>query len=219
MRHITTNSTSTPALRGIADHSWHARAACRGLDPTTAERLFFPAPRARGDIAQAKRICATCPVKQACFDYALDTESRRGMWGGLTETERRPWHAKVAKRLDYNRVKAAFQGRDIHLSPAERDAVTRHAYTRGWTAERLAYALRLDLLWARDLMRNAAHDVADRDRYWGLTEGADLNDEEEELAPGADPEEEALDDDAATPGGVTRHVHTAALIAALRKAA
>ncbi|MEV8128659.1 WhiB family transcriptional regulator [Streptomyces sp. NPDC085944] len=207
MRHITTNDTPPPTLRGIADHSWQARGLCHGMAPKDIDELFFPGARARAAIDEAKAICGRCPVKKACFDYALDNEIRQGVWGGLTEAERRPWHAKVNKRLDYSRVKAAFEGRDVHLSDAERDAVTRHAYVRGWSPERLAYTLRLDLDWARDLMRNAAHAVADRDRYW---------DQADDVEPADD---ESAEDDAASSVYVPRQVQTDSLIAALRKAA
>ncbi|MBC9718414.1 WhiB family transcriptional regulator [Streptomyces sp. TRM66268-LWL] len=207
MRHITTNNTPPPTIRGIADHSWQARSLCRGLPAKDIDELFFHAARDRAAIDEAKSICGRCSVKKACFDYALDNEIRHGIWGGLTEDERRPWHAKVNKRLDYSRVKAAFEGRDIHLSDAEREAVTRHAYVRGWSPERLAHTLRLDLDWARDLMRNAAHAVADRDRYWGLA------DETEPV------DDETAEDDVATPVQVPRQVQTDSLIAALRKAA
>ncbi|WP_411140925.1 WhiB family transcriptional regulator [Streptomyces sp. x-80] len=207
MRYITTNAP-LPALRGIADHSWHVRGLCHGMPAEDADELFFHAPRDHEAITEAKLICGRCPVKKDCFTYALDNEIRHGMWGGLTETERRPWHAKVSKRLDYSRVRAAFQGRDVHLSNAEREAVTRHAYTRGWSPERLADKLRLDLDWARDLMRNAAHAVADRDRYWGLYDEADTTDDER-----------PQDEDEVTTSPVPRQVHTRALIIALGKAA
>jgi WhiB family redox-sensing transcriptional regulator len=203
LRHITTNDTPTPTIRGIADHSWQERGLCHRLPAKAIDELFFHAARDRAAIDEAKSICGRCPVKKACFDYALENEIRHGMWGGLTEDERRPWHAKINKRLDYARVKAAFEGRDVHLSDAEREAVTRHAYVRGWSPERLAYMLRLDLDWARDLMRNAAHAVADRDRYW---------DQDDETEP-------ADDEDVASPVQVPRQVQTDSLIAALRKAA
>ncbi|MER5439079.1 WhiB family transcriptional regulator [Streptomyces sp. NPDC002790] len=208
MRHITTNDTPTPILRGIADHSWQERGLCHRLPAEDIDALFFHAARDRAAIDEAKSICGQCPVRKECFDYALENEIRHGMWGGLTEDERRPWHAKVNKRLDYSRVKAAFEGRDIHLSDAERDAVTRHAYVRGWSPERLAHTLRLDLDWARDLMRNAAHAVADRDRYW---------DQAVEIEPTDD--ETAEGEDTAAPVQVPRQVQTDSLIAALRKAA
>jgi WhiB family redox-sensing transcriptional regulator len=217
LRRITTNDTPAPTIRGIADHSWQERGRCHGLPAKEIDKLFFHAARNHRAIAEAKAICGGCPVKKACFDYALDNEIRQGMWGGLTEDERRPWHARVNKRLDYARVKAAFEGRDVHLSDTERDAVTRHAYVRGWSPERLAYALRLDNLdWARDLMRNAAHAVADRDRYWGQAEPEEATDDE--YAEDEDASDEDTED-AASPVQVPRQAQTHALIAALRKAA
>jgi WhiB family redox-sensing transcriptional regulator len=216
LRHITTNDTPNPMIRGIADHSWQERGRCHGLPAKEIDELFFHAARDRAAIDAAKAICGSCPVKKACFDYALDNEIRQGLWGGLTEDERRPWHARVNKRLDYSRVKAAFEGRDVHLSDAERDAVTRHAYVRGWSPERLAYVLRLELEWARDLMRNAAHAVADRDRYWGQAEPEKAADDEYAEDEG-DSEEDT--DEATAPVQVPRQAQTHALIAALRKAA
>ncbi|MGW7304405.1 WhiB family transcriptional regulator [Streptomyces sp. NPDC054835] len=197
MRHITTNTSTPTPVRGIADISWHARGACRNLEAAEADRLFFSAPRAHRDIAEAKTVCAPCPVRQDCFTHALDNDVRWGMWGGLTETERRPWHAKVAKRLDYARVRAAIMGRDVFLTAAERDAVARHAYVRGWTPERLAYVLAVDLDHARDLLRDAGHAVADRDRYWATAEaddsGAEATEETFCLVPRQEQTDELID--------------------------
>lgn len=212
LRYITADDAPPTPLRGIADHSWHTRGLCHGMAPEDADELFFPKPRDHEAITEAKTICGRCPVKKDCFAHALDNEIRHGIWGGLTDAERRPWHAKINKRLDYSRVRAVFQGRDVHLSDAEREAVTRHAYVRGWTPERLAYVLQLDLDYARDLMRKAAHAVADRDRYWGL-----YGDEDKQAS--------TCDESAGTGAGeivsspVPRQVHTPALITALGKAA
>lgn len=66
---------------------WTADAACKG-EPTD---LFFP-PRGRGsayDVAQAKAICAACPVSAECLAYAYRNGERAGIWGGLTPNERR----------------------------------------------------------------------------------------------------------------------------------
>ncbi|MGH2746670.1 MAG: WhiB family transcriptional regulator [Actinomycetota bacterium] len=75
----------------VTDTSWRERAACLnypavlffGLDDseTPAER------RARED--EAKRICFDCCVKEECLEYALATKEPYGIWGGLTEIERR----------------------------------------------------------------------------------------------------------------------------------
>lgn len=69
---------------------WRDNAACVNCDPPD---LFFPVGKTGGDalvIAEAKAICADCPVRQACLDYALDAREDFGIWGGLTEIERRP---------------------------------------------------------------------------------------------------------------------------------
>lgn len=65
------------------DTTWMARASCRGMDPD----LFFPA---RGESPQdAIAVCATCPVRRHCLDYALATGMKHGIWGGTSELQRR----------------------------------------------------------------------------------------------------------------------------------
>jgi WhiB family redox-sensing transcriptional regulator len=68
--------------------SWWSRVACSTADPD----LFFPisssGPAAR-QATKAKAICAGCEIKQACLDYALDAGPVQGVWGGMTEEERR----------------------------------------------------------------------------------------------------------------------------------
>ncbi len=73
-----------PAQRGTGPVTvdWRAHAACRQADP----RLFFPAGAAQA--GGAKRICAGCPVRGMCLDWALTTGRRAGVWGGLAEDER-----------------------------------------------------------------------------------------------------------------------------------
>ncbi|MFI6034667.1 WhiB family transcriptional regulator [Streptomyces sp. NPDC051315] len=66
---------------------WLRGAACVGEDP----ELFFPVgtsgPALR-DTADAKRVCARCPVTAACLDFALDSGQTSGVWGGTAEEER-----------------------------------------------------------------------------------------------------------------------------------
>lgn len=69
---------------------WAERAACRQADTNT----FFPPRGSRDVAAEAKAVCATCPVRQPCLDYALEGNERHGIWGGLTEKERRPLRAR-----------------------------------------------------------------------------------------------------------------------------
>jgi WhiB family transcriptional regulator, redox-sensing transcriptional regulator len=63
--------------------TWRKRAACRGIDP----EMFFPVTDEEAE--EAKAICATCPVREACLEYALAHREREGVWGGATERERR----------------------------------------------------------------------------------------------------------------------------------
>lgn len=211
MRYITKNvAPARPIMRAISDHSWHVRALCHDLPADEADKLFFPTPRDHKTIAAAKSLCNACPVKKDCFQYACDNDQRIGIWGGLTERERRPWHNKVGRRLDYDRVREVLAGRDLHLSVPERDTVIRHAYVRGWEPEHLAFLLKADIDWIRDLLREARHAVADRDRY----HGADEDDENTDAEDSADDHEESV-----TTSIVPAQVHTDVLIAALGKAA
>ncbi|MGW2476979.1 WhiB family transcriptional regulator [Streptomyces sp. NPDC001665] len=168
MRHITTHDAPATGMRGIGDTSWHPRGACHGMDWEDAEAVFFPGPRDHEEIAEAKELCGWCPVRRECLNFALENALKDGVWGGLTEAERSPLHDKFDKRLDYLRVAAFFQGRDVHLTEAERQVVIDHAYVRGWLPVRLAAALRISRKHARDLLRQAANKVFDRDRHLGV---------------------------------------------------
>ncbi|MET9013955.1 WhiB family transcriptional regulator [Streptomyces olivaceoviridis] len=168
MRHITTHTTPATGLRGIGDTSWQPHGACHGMDPEDADATFFSLPRDHEAIADAKELCALCPVRRDCLNYALENDLKEGVWGGLTAAERRPWHDGLPHRLDYSRVVAFFNGRDIHLSWAERQLVIDHAYVRGWRPDRLATALQINTKHARDLLRQAANKVFDRDRTLGV---------------------------------------------------
>jgi len=67
----------------LEDLPWAADAKCLQADPDT----FFP--EKGGSTREAKRICAQCPVRAECLEYALDNDERFGIWGGLSERERR----------------------------------------------------------------------------------------------------------------------------------
>ncbi|MEZ5171643.1 MAG: WhiB family transcriptional regulator [Acidimicrobiia bacterium] len=74
-----------------AEDTWQERALCRGPEsalffpPTTSERKDDREWREQ----KAKEICATCPVQPECLEYALSIREPHGIWGGLTEVERR----------------------------------------------------------------------------------------------------------------------------------
>ena len=71
---------SAPAT---ADDPWQERALCAQTDP----EAFFP--EKGGSTREAKRICLGCEVRDVCLDYALANDERFGIWGGLSERERR----------------------------------------------------------------------------------------------------------------------------------
>ena len=62
---------------------WQERALCAQTDPES----FFP--EKGGSTREAKKVCHTCEVRAECLDYALANDERFGIWGGLSERERR----------------------------------------------------------------------------------------------------------------------------------
>ena len=68
--------------------AWQERALCAQTDP----EAFFP--EKGGSTREAKRVCMSCDVRAECLSYALANDERFGIWGGLSERERR----RVKKR-------------------------------------------------------------------------------------------------------------------------
>ncbi|HEX4728351.1 MAG TPA: WhiB family transcriptional regulator [Jatrophihabitans sp.] len=69
-------------LRATSDLEWASRGACRDVDPET---LFVVGAAQH----KAKSICMGCPVRVDCLADALDSRTEFGVWGGMTERERR----------------------------------------------------------------------------------------------------------------------------------
>ena len=67
---------------------WQERALCAQTDP----EAFFP--EKGGSTREAKKVCQTCEVRIECLEAALGNDERFGIWGGLSERERR----KLKKR-------------------------------------------------------------------------------------------------------------------------
>ncbi|MGF7123909.1 transcription factor WhiB [Rhodococcus sp. AG1013] len=65
------------------EDQWQDRALCAQTDP----EAFFP--EKGGSTREAKRICMGCEVRGECLEYALANDERFGIWGGLSERERR----------------------------------------------------------------------------------------------------------------------------------
>jgi WhiB family redox-sensing transcriptional regulator len=68
---------------------WFDDAACRDADTD----VFFPTSDAHA--AEAKAICAICPVREECLEFALEVRPPDGVWGGLTPIER---HRTIRRR-------------------------------------------------------------------------------------------------------------------------
>ncbi|MFH9813460.1 WhiB family transcriptional regulator [Streptomyces olivaceus] len=69
-----------------ASNHWQDHAACKTAD---AEAIFFPVSTTDVTIAAAKEICSGCPVIDACARYALERREPHGVWGGMSEKERK----------------------------------------------------------------------------------------------------------------------------------
>ncbi len=72
----------------VSGKGWRTDAACAGMGPA----LFFPDGEktdiAAEDVRRAKAVCADCPVRAACLEFALATHQDYGVWGGTSETGR-----------------------------------------------------------------------------------------------------------------------------------
>ncbi|WP_305086453.1 WhiB family transcriptional regulator [Rhodococcus tibetensis] len=83
------------------DRDWREDAACRGIESS----VFFSPDGERGHArdrreARARRICQDCPVLRRCRDHALAAGESYGIWGGMTETDRRR-HAHRLRRGEH----------------------------------------------------------------------------------------------------------------------
>lgn len=81
-------AASTSALEEEDELAWQQRALCAQTDP----EAFFP--EKGGSTRDAKKVCVGCEVRSECLEYALLHDERFGIWGGLSERERR----KLKKR-------------------------------------------------------------------------------------------------------------------------
>jgi len=77
-------------LAGPEGAAWQDQALCAQTDP----EAFFP--EKGGSTREAKRVCRGCEVRAQCLEFALDNDQEFGIWGGLSERERR----KVSRQAD-----------------------------------------------------------------------------------------------------------------------
>lgn len=84
------------ALFPVGDVAWMGRGLCAQTDP---EEFY---PEKGSTTRHAKAVCAVCPVQAECLDFALANNERFGIWGGLSERERRKVRAAMEAEHDTN---------------------------------------------------------------------------------------------------------------------
>lgn len=130
------------------DQGWKAFGRCGWMDPN----VFYPE---RGQpVRPAKRECAKCPVRLACLAYALRRNERLGIWGGLTERERRRVRRglplSIACRFCGHEVKAGRLGQVTCNRQACREALRR------WQTLREPQGVMVQLSFAFDVPTTVA---------------------------------------------------------------
>ena len=84
---------------------WRSRAACRDKDP----ELFFPVGNtgtAFQQITEAKSVCTACEVADSCLKCAINTNQDYGVWGGMSEDERRALKRRTMRSPRANAMRA-----------------------------------------------------------------------------------------------------------------
>ncbi|MFE6270460.1 WhiB family transcriptional regulator [Streptomyces goshikiensis] len=85
-----------PSTDRPVNTNWRARSVCKDEDPD----LFFPIGNtgpALLQIEEAKAVCRRCPVMETCLRWALESGEESGVWGGLSEDERRAMKRRAAR--------------------------------------------------------------------------------------------------------------------------
>lgn len=81
--------TAEEQLFDAVERQWHEYGLCLETDP----EAFYPDKG--GSTREAKMVCQACPVKDECLEYALLNDERYGIWGGLSDRERRRLRKKL----------------------------------------------------------------------------------------------------------------------------
>ncbi|WP_051812804.1 WhiB family transcriptional regulator [Streptomyces sp. NRRL S-340] len=106
---------------------WAVRGACRG----SAEQMFAEGAAQNG----AKSVCYRCPVRMECLSYALDRRMEHGVWGGMTERERRALLRRNPTVVSWRQaLERAYAGQQ----PAAREETVRETAAREATVREAA---------------------------------------------------------------------------------
>lgn len=90
--------------------AWVVEGSCVGLNP----ELFFPVNGSSSTTPVAKRVCADCVVRIECLTYALENGLEHGIWGGLTELERRRLRRPDVPLTEAAQIRAWAAANGIH---------------------------------------------------------------------------------------------------------
>jgi WhiB family redox-sensing transcriptional regulator len=90
---------------------WQDQALCAQTDP----EAFFP--EKGGSTREAKRVCRSCEVRAECLEYALENDERFGIWGGMSERERRRLKRQAVLRRRWPKRPPGCRTSPVH--PAE----------------------------------------------------------------------------------------------------
>lgn len=86
-------ATTASVLSSSGSGRWQKEAACRAYKGEKRDSIFYPNGETGPDnidkISRAKAFCSSCAVRAACLEYAISIREDHGIWGGLTEKERR----------------------------------------------------------------------------------------------------------------------------------
>jgi len=85
MSTVLERSRTTKTASGPSAQKWRSIGLCRGSDTM----VFYPPSDDHSLAEEAKTICSMCAVRRPCLEFALTTREKHGVWGGLTERERR----------------------------------------------------------------------------------------------------------------------------------
>jgi WhiB family redox-sensing transcriptional regulator len=85
MSTVLERSRTTKTVSGPAAQKWRSIGLCKGSDTM----VFYPPSDDDTLAEEAKTICSMCAVRKPCLEFALNNREKHGVWGGLTERERR----------------------------------------------------------------------------------------------------------------------------------
>jgi WhiB family redox-sensing transcriptional regulator len=85
MSTVLERSRTTKTASGPSGMKWRSIGLCKGSDTM----VFYPPSDDDSLAEEAKMICSMCAVRKPCLEFALRTREKHGVWGGLTERERR----------------------------------------------------------------------------------------------------------------------------------